>query len=117
MSAKPRTGAAGRPRSRSMRLTLAQTDVSSDSVTENVSRATTAIRDAAAEGADLVVLPELFSIGYFAFDRYAREAEGLNGETLSRFAASPRTTTWRCWPAASSRTSRPARQRVRRARG
>ncbi|WP_058995976.1 carbon-nitrogen family hydrolase [Haloarcula sp. CBA1127] len=67
-----------------MRLTLAQIDVSSDSVAENVSRATTAIRDAAAEGADLVVLPELFNIGYFAFDRYAREAEGLDGETLSR---------------------------------
>ncbi|MHC3380814.1 carbon-nitrogen family hydrolase [Haloarcula sp. H-GB5] len=67
-----------------MRLTLAQIDVSSGSVAENVGRATTAIRDAAADGADLVVLPELFNVGYFAFDRYARDAEGLDGETLSR---------------------------------
>jgi len=67
-----------------MRLTLAQIDVSSDSVAENVGRATAAIRDAAADGADLVVLPELFNVGYFAFDRYTRDAEGLDGETLSQ---------------------------------
>jgi predicted amidohydrolase len=67
-----------------MRVTLAQIDVSSDSVAENVGRAATAIRDAAADGADLVVLPELFNVGYFAFDRYARDAEGLDGETLDR---------------------------------
>ncbi|MFU1781715.1 carbon-nitrogen family hydrolase [Haloarcula japonica] len=67
-----------------MRVTLAQIDVSSDSVAENVGHATTAVEDAAAEGADLVVLPELFNVGYFSFDRYAREAEALDGETLSR---------------------------------
>ena len=66
-----------------MRVTLAQIDVSLDAVAENVGRAATAIRDAATDGADLVVLPELFNVGYFAFDRYAREAEGLDGETLS----------------------------------
>jgi len=33
------------------------------------------------------VLPELFTVGYFAFDAYARTAEPLDGETLSGLAA------------------------------
>jgi predicted amidohydrolase len=36
-----------------------------------------------AAGADLVVLPELWPSGYFAFDRYATEAEPLDGETVT----------------------------------
>jgi len=34
-----------------------------------------------------VVLPELFDVGYFAFDSYARAAESLAGDRLSRFAS------------------------------
>lgn len=34
-------------------------------------------------GADLVVLPELWTTGFFAFDRYAPEAEPLHGATVT----------------------------------
>nr|WP_211178002.1 carbon-nitrogen family hydrolase [Pseudonocardia acidicola] len=36
-----------------------------------------------AAGADLVVLPELWGPGYFAFDAYAERAEPLNGDTVA----------------------------------
>lgn len=35
------------------------------------------------EGADLIVLPELWSAGYFHFDRYGELAESLDGPTVS----------------------------------
>ncbi|QIO23024.1 nitrilase-related carbon-nitrogen hydrolase [Haloarcula sp. JP-L23] len=66
-----------------MRLTLAQIAVEPAAVSTNVGRAIDAIDRAAANGADLVVLPELFNVGYFAFDSYARHAEGVEGETLT----------------------------------
>ncbi len=37
----------------------------------------------AARGADLVVLPELWGVGYFAFDRYTEQAETLDGVTVA----------------------------------
>lgn len=40
----------------------------------------------AQKGVDLVVLPELWSVGYFAFDRYAELAEALDGPTVSMCA-------------------------------
>lgn len=39
------------------------------------------------EGADLVVLPELWATGYFHFDRYRAEAEPLDGPTVTALAA------------------------------
>ncbi|WP_242908093.1 carbon-nitrogen family hydrolase [Actinomadura terrae] len=36
-----------------------------------------------ARGADLVLLPELWTPGYFAFDRYAELAEPLDGDTVT----------------------------------
>lgn len=36
-----------------------------------------------AAGADLVVLPELWAVGYFAFDRYQSAAEPAEGDTVS----------------------------------
>lgn len=36
----------------------------------------------AASGADIVILPELWNVGFFSFDRYARDAEPLHGETV-----------------------------------
>lgn len=69
-----------------MRLALAQLDQTAGDVEENVDRAATAVADAATRGADLVVLPELFTVGYFSFDTYARAAEGLDGPVFSRLA-------------------------------
>ncbi len=69
-----------------MQLTLAQLTVDGAQKRQNVEQARAAIERAAAEGADLVVLPELFTVGYFAFDSYARSAEPLDGETLTTIA-------------------------------
>ncbi|MFI6501396.1 carbon-nitrogen family hydrolase [Nonomuraea typhae] len=38
---------------------------------------------AAARGSDLVVLPELWAVGYFAFDSYAEQAETPAGPTVT----------------------------------
>ena len=69
-----------------MKITLAQLDVEPDAKPTNCTRAEQAVREAGSQGADLVVLPELFTIGYFAFDSYARTAEPLDGETIDRLA-------------------------------
>ena len=38
-----------------------------------------------AKGADLVILSELWNIGFMSFERYVSEAEGRDGPTLSTF--------------------------------
>jgi len=73
-----------------MELALAQIEVEPAAVEDNVDRAVAAVERAAADGADLVALPELFATGYFAFDSYARTAEGLDGEILTRLAETAR---------------------------
>ncbi|WP_254543781.1 nitrilase-related carbon-nitrogen hydrolase [Halomarina pelagica] len=73
-----------------MRIALAQLEIEAGDVSGNVARATDAVAAAAARGADLVVLPEVFTVGYFAFDAYARRAESLDGPTLSRLAEAAR---------------------------
>ncbi len=69
-----------------MKLALAQLDIDGGDPETNLERALEAIRTAADRDADLVVLPEIFTVGYFAFDGYARYAEGLSGPMLSRVA-------------------------------
>lgn len=66
-----------------MEIALAQLRIEGGDVDGNSQRAIDAIDRAATGGADLVVLPEVFNVGYFAFDAYARYAEGLVGETLT----------------------------------
>ena len=70
-----------------MRLALAQQAVEGADVEGNVARALEAVASAAADGADCVALPEVFNVGYFAFDAYAREAEPLGGPTHQRIRA------------------------------
>lgn len=73
-----------------MKLALAQLEVEAAAVDDNLDRAADAVARAADRGADLVALPELFTVGFFAFDSYARTAEGLDGDVqarLSRLAA------------------------------
>jgi predicted amidohydrolase len=37
-----------------------------------------------AAGADLILLPELWNIGFFSFDKYHTESESIDGETVTR---------------------------------
>jgi len=69
-----------------MRLALAQLDPVAGDVAANERAALSAVADAASGGADVVALPELWDVGYFAFDRYADAAESLAGERLGRIA-------------------------------
>ena len=73
-----------------MKLGLAQQQIDPGTVEVNVDRAETMLCKAADRGVDLVALPELFATGYFAFDSYARTAEPLDGETLTRLRETAR---------------------------
>ncbi|MFB6082038.1 MAG: nitrilase-related carbon-nitrogen hydrolase [Halanaeroarchaeum sp.] len=66
-----------------MKLALAQLAVEAADVEGNRERALAAIDDAADRGADLVALPELWNVGFFAFDRYEDLAEPLDGPTFT----------------------------------
>ena len=50
---------------------------------ETIDRAVENVRRA--RGADLIVLPELWNIGFMSFDRYMPESEDKNGPTLTTF--------------------------------
>jgi len=43
-----------------------------------------------AKGADLIILPEIWNIGFMSFDRYRPDAEGKGGETLTALRAAAR---------------------------
>ncbi|UPV74143.1 carbon-nitrogen family hydrolase [Halorussus limi] len=73
-----------------MRVALAQLEIEGSAVEANRERAETAIAEAADRGADLVALPEIFNVGYFAFDAYQRAAEPVEGPTLGRIADAAR---------------------------
>jgi len=73
-----------------LRVALVQFSPDAGNVTGNVERARSELAAAADAGADLVAFPELFDVGYFAFDSYAREAEGLGGPRLAAFADAAR---------------------------
>src|SRR6056297_1986658 len=65
-------------------IALAQLEIEAGHVEANVDRALEAVEEAPARGVDLVALPELFNVGYFAFDCYTRHAEPIAGETITR---------------------------------
>lgn len=54
-----------------------------DSVAKSRDIAAGHVRAAAAKGADLVVLPEIWNVGYFNFDRYEEDAEPIDGKSIS----------------------------------
>ena len=68
-----------------MQLALVQFEAGPDSEA-NVAAAERYIEAAAGRGADLVVLPEIWNVGYFAFDEYRERAEPLDGPTATRLA-------------------------------
>src|SRR5579875_2492154 len=74
--------------STAMRVTSIQLEVADRPGAETLRRVL-AMLDRA-RGSDLVLLPELWSIGYFAFDRYATEAEPEDGPTLRAVRAKAR---------------------------
>lgn len=65
-------------------LAVAQLEIEGGRPDANRTRAVEAVETAAQRGADLVALPEIFTVGYFAFDSYPRYAESIDGETVSR---------------------------------
>jgi predicted amidohydrolase len=73
-----------------MDLALAQFAVAPAAPDRNRERARELIAAAAGDGIDLVVLPELFTVGFFAFDAYERSAEPLDGETATGLADAAR---------------------------
>lgn len=70
-----------------MKLALAQFEIEGGKVGANRARAVEAVEQAAAEGCDLVCLPEIFTVGYFAFENYPRAAEPIDGETITELQA------------------------------
>ncbi len=69
--------------SEALEIGVAQLRVEPGVVASNRERALDAIAEGAARGLDLVALPELFTVGYFAFDAYESAAEAIAGETLT----------------------------------
>jgi len=73
-----------------MKLALAQLAIEDGAVAANRERALDAIATAAADGADLVALPEQFAVGYFAFEEYDASAEPIDGETIQAMSEAAR---------------------------
>ncbi|WP_128377583.1 carbon-nitrogen family hydrolase [Streptomyces cavernae] len=70
-----------------MRASLIQIGVTDDESVENRrQRVASLVREAGREGADLVVLPELWTTGAFAYESFAAEAEPLEGVTYEVMA-------------------------------
>ena len=69
-----------------MQLAVVQLEITPDEPETNLSRARKAVERAAENGADLVVLPEQFVVGFFAFDAYTTHAAGLDDALFDRLA-------------------------------
>lgn len=67
-----------------MRVALIQLEVSDRPKSQSIARVRKTLADL--KECDLAVLPELWNIGYFSFDRYQTEAEPLDGETVAVLA-------------------------------
>lgn len=65
-----------------MQIAVVQFEPGAD-VTGNLDRADNRIRNVVRRGADLVVLPEIWNVGYFAFEQYRSKAEPIDGPTIT----------------------------------
>ncbi|HVC08696.1 MAG TPA: carbon-nitrogen family hydrolase [Elusimicrobiota bacterium] len=70
---------------RPLKLALIQMRVGDEDKAERLARAEYLLGQTA--GADLVLLPELWNVGYFAFERYALDAEPMDGPTVRAMRA------------------------------
>lgn len=66
-----------------MRITSIQMEVKDQSKAQNIADALQLVDEA--PESDLMVLPEIWTVGFFSFDRYKAEAETIDGETVSAF--------------------------------
>jgi len=64
-----------------MKIASIQLSVVENDKSATIDKAVEGIRKA--KGADLIVLPELWNIGFMSFDRYVPEAEEGSGQTLT----------------------------------
>ena len=64
-----------------MKVSCIQMSAAAEGKKSAIDKAVERIRQC--RGSDLIVLPELWNIGFLGFDRYAAEAEAENGETLA----------------------------------
>jgi predicted amidohydrolase len=69
--------------SRKLKLATVQMDATPAPTTDRLERAATLVKDAAAQGAQLVVLPELFNVGYEYHERNYALAEPISGQTMT----------------------------------
>jgi predicted amidohydrolase len=68
-----------------MKIASIQMNVGDEDKSQRLARAE-ALLDQVGD-ADLVILPEIWNVGYFSFELYEREAEAIDGETATRMAA------------------------------
>lgn len=68
-----------------MKIASIQMSVGDESKAERLERAEKLLQRA--KGADLVILPEIWNVGYFCFDRYESESEPIDGPTFQRVSS------------------------------
>ena len=68
-------------RQRRIRVASIQMGMDDGGKASNIQRAATLIDGV--DGADLILLPEIWNVGYFAFDDYGAQSETLSGPTVS----------------------------------
>src|SRR3954453_4148387 len=71
-----------------MRVTSIQLEIRDRPKTETLEHVLSLLDQA--RGSDLILLPELWPCGYFAFARYADESEPVDGPTVRALAARAR---------------------------
>ncbi len=67
-----------------MKIASIQMNVGDETKEQRIGRAEALLETV--KGVDVVILPEIWNVGYFAFDRYASEAEPLEGPTFERLS-------------------------------